>query len=123
MITGEKADLRQILTVRDLRVAYGQRGGGVWHALNGVSFGVGAGEIVAGVWGGVGGVWVGEKHVGGEFVAAAAGERTDYVRGDSAGRGGYRPNGCRAASPHAWEWRVDCFSRAVAGVASDDSNR
>src|SRR6266404_2060609 len=47
MITGEKADLRQILTVRDLRVAYGQRGGGVWHALNGVSFGVGAGEIVA----------------------------------------------------------------------------
>src|SRR5712664_2890457 len=47
MITGEKADLRQILTVRDLRVAYGQRGGGVLHALNGVSFGVGAGEILA----------------------------------------------------------------------------
>jgi oligopeptide/dipeptide ABC transporter ATP-binding protein len=36
-----------ILEVRDLRVAYGQRDGGVWHALNGVSFGVAAGEILA----------------------------------------------------------------------------
>jgi oligopeptide/dipeptide ABC transporter ATP-binding protein len=33
--------------VRDLRVAYARRDGGVWHALNGVSFGVGAGEILA----------------------------------------------------------------------------
>jgi oligopeptide/dipeptide ABC transporter ATP-binding protein len=47
LITGEKADLRQILTVRDLCVGYGRRGSGVWHALNGVSFGVGAGEILA----------------------------------------------------------------------------
>jgi oligopeptide/dipeptide ABC transporter ATP-binding protein len=39
--------LRQILEVRDLRVAYGQRDGGVWHALNGVSFAVGEGEILA----------------------------------------------------------------------------
>src|SRR5258708_27651856 len=47
MITGAKADVMEIRAVRDVRVAYGQRGGGVWHALNGVSFGVGAGEIVA----------------------------------------------------------------------------
>jgi len=33
--------------VRDLCVAYGQRDGGVWHALNRVSFAVGAGEILA----------------------------------------------------------------------------
>jgi len=38
--------LNQILEVRDLRVAYGGRDGGVWYALNGVSFGVGAGEIL-----------------------------------------------------------------------------
>ena len=47
LITGEKADLRQILDVRDLCVAYGRRDGAVLHALNGVSFGVGAGEILA----------------------------------------------------------------------------
>ena len=48
MITrGKKTDSREILEVRDLRVAYGQRDGGVWHALNGVSFAVGAGEILA----------------------------------------------------------------------------
>ena len=47
VITEEKAHLRQILEVRDLRVAYGRRDGGVLHALNGVSFGVGAGEILA----------------------------------------------------------------------------
>jgi hypothetical protein len=35
------------------RVAYARRDGGVWHALSGVSFGVGAGEILA-VLGGVG---------------------------------------------------------------------
>jgi len=46
-----------------------------------VSFGLGRVRLWR-CWG----VWVGEKHVGGEFVAAAAGERTDYVRGDSAGR-------------------------------------
>jgi len=39
--------LRRILEVRDLRVAYARRDGGVWHALNGASFGVGAGEILA----------------------------------------------------------------------------
>ena len=39
-------DLRQILTVRDLRVAYGRRRGGALHALNGLSFEVGAGEIL-----------------------------------------------------------------------------
>jgi oligopeptide/dipeptide ABC transporter ATP-binding protein len=39
--------LRQILEVWDLRVAYGRRDGAIWHALNGVSFGVGAGEILA----------------------------------------------------------------------------
>jgi ABC-type uncharacterized transport system ATPase subunit len=53
LIIGDKADLRQILEVRDLRVAYARRDGGVWHALSGVSFGVGAGEILA-VLGGVG---------------------------------------------------------------------
>src|SRR5712664_2018443 len=42
----EKADSRKILEVRDLHVAYSQRDGGVWHALNGVSFSVGAGEIL-----------------------------------------------------------------------------
>jgi oligopeptide transport system ATP-binding protein len=40
-------DLRQILKVRDLCVAYGAPGGGVWRALTGVSFGVGAREILA----------------------------------------------------------------------------
>jgi oligopeptide/dipeptide ABC transporter ATP-binding protein len=39
--------LRRVLDVRDLCVAYGRRGGGVWRALSGVSFGVDAGEIVA----------------------------------------------------------------------------
>ena len=43
---GENTDLRHVLEVRDLCVAYGGRGGGVWHALSGVSFGVGAGEIL-----------------------------------------------------------------------------
>ena len=43
----KEKDLRQILEVRDLRVAYGQRDGGVWHALNTVSFAVAAGEILA----------------------------------------------------------------------------
>lgn len=48
MITrGERTDLKEILEVRDLCVAYDQRDGGVWHALNGVSFAVGAGEILA----------------------------------------------------------------------------
>jgi len=48
MITGGKrTDLKEILEVRDLCVAYDQRGGGVWHALNGVSFAAGAGEILA----------------------------------------------------------------------------
>jgi len=45
--TGEKADLRRVLEVRDLCVAYGRRGGGVWRALSDVSFGVDAGEILA----------------------------------------------------------------------------
>jgi len=40
-------DLRRVLEVRDLCVAYGRRGGGVWRALSGVSFGVNAGEILA----------------------------------------------------------------------------
>jgi oligopeptide/dipeptide ABC transporter ATP-binding protein len=40
-------DLRQILEVQNLCVAYGRRDGGMWHALNGVSFGVGASEILA----------------------------------------------------------------------------
>ena len=39
--------MRQILEVQDLRVAYGQRDGGVSHALNGVSFAVGEDEILA----------------------------------------------------------------------------
>jgi oligopeptide/dipeptide ABC transporter ATP-binding protein len=43
----KETDLRQILEVRDLRVVYGQRDGGVWHALNTVSFAVAAGEILA----------------------------------------------------------------------------
>jgi oligopeptide/dipeptide ABC transporter ATP-binding protein len=38
--------LRRVLEVRDLCVAYGGRGGGVWRALSGVSFGVGVGEIL-----------------------------------------------------------------------------
>jgi len=42
-----EVDLRPILEVRELCVAYGARGGGVWRALSGVSFGVGAGEILA----------------------------------------------------------------------------
>ena len=45
--TRGKTDLRRVLEVRDLCVAYGRRGGGVWRALSGVSFGVGAGEIFA----------------------------------------------------------------------------
>jgi oligopeptide/dipeptide ABC transporter ATP-binding protein len=44
--TGEKADLRSVLEVRDLSVTYGGRGGGVWRALDRVSFGVRAGEIL-----------------------------------------------------------------------------
>jgi oligopeptide/dipeptide ABC transporter ATP-binding protein len=48
MITrGERTDLKEILEVRDLCVVYDQRDGGVWHALNGVSFAVGAGETLA----------------------------------------------------------------------------
>ena len=47
VIAGEKADWRQILEVRDLRVAYGRREGDVLLALNGVSFGVAAGEMLA----------------------------------------------------------------------------
>jgi oligopeptide/dipeptide ABC transporter ATP-binding protein len=39
--------LTQLLEVRDLCVAYRQRDGGVWHALNGVNFAVVAGEILA----------------------------------------------------------------------------
>jgi oligopeptide transport system ATP-binding protein len=40
--------LRQILELRNLNVAYGARdGGAVWHALSGVSFCVGGGEILA----------------------------------------------------------------------------
>ena len=39
--------MRQILEVRDLCVAYGRRDGGAWRALSGVSFCVGAGEILA----------------------------------------------------------------------------
>jgi oligopeptide/dipeptide ABC transporter ATP-binding protein len=44
--TEEKVDLREILKVRELCVAYGRRGAGVWRALSGVSFGVGASEIL-----------------------------------------------------------------------------
>ena len=39
--------MRQILKVRELCVAYGGRHGGVWWALSGVNFSVGAGEILA----------------------------------------------------------------------------
>src|SRR6266404_9204766 len=42
----ENADLRHVLRVRDLCVAYGGRDGGVWRALEKVSFSVGAGEIL-----------------------------------------------------------------------------
>jgi oligopeptide/dipeptide ABC transporter ATP-binding protein len=42
-----EVELRQILEVRELCVAYGARGGAMWRALSGVSFGVGAGEILA----------------------------------------------------------------------------
>jgi oligopeptide/dipeptide ABC transporter ATP-binding protein len=42
----ENADLRHVLEVRDLCVAYGGRDGGVWRVLEKVSFGVGAGEIL-----------------------------------------------------------------------------
>jgi oligopeptide transport system ATP-binding protein len=42
----ENADLRHVLQVRDLCVAYGGRDGGVWPALEKVSFSVGAGEIL-----------------------------------------------------------------------------
>jgi oligopeptide/dipeptide ABC transporter ATP-binding protein len=45
--TRGKTDLRRVLEVRNLCVAYGRRGGGVCRALSGVSFGVGAGEILA----------------------------------------------------------------------------
>ena len=45
--TRGKSDLRRVLEVRDLCVAYGRRDGGVCRALSGVSFGVGAGEILA----------------------------------------------------------------------------
>ena len=42
----ENADLRHVLQVRDLCVAYDGRDGGVWRALEKVSFSVGAGEIL-----------------------------------------------------------------------------
>jgi oligopeptide/dipeptide ABC transporter ATP-binding protein len=42
----ENEDLRHVLEVRDLCVGYGGRGGGVWRALDRVSFGVRAGEIL-----------------------------------------------------------------------------
>jgi len=42
-----RTDLSQILEVRHLCVAYGRRDGAVWHALSGVSFAVGSGEILA----------------------------------------------------------------------------
>jgi oligopeptide/dipeptide ABC transporter ATP-binding protein len=42
----ENADLRHVLQVRDLCVAYGGRDRGVWRALEKVSFSVGAGEIL-----------------------------------------------------------------------------
>ena len=42
-----EVNLRQILEVRDLCVAYGGRGGDVRRALSGVTFSVGAGEILA----------------------------------------------------------------------------
>jgi oligopeptide transport system ATP-binding protein len=42
-----KTGLRRVLEVRDLFVAYARRDGGVWRALSGVSFGLGAGEILA----------------------------------------------------------------------------
>src|SRR6267143_941472 len=45
--TRGKTDLRRVLEVRDLCVEYGRRGGGVWRALSGVSFGVDAGEMLA----------------------------------------------------------------------------
>src|ERR1700724_1732540 len=77
--TRENTDLRRVLEVRDLCVAYGAPGGGVWRGLSGASFG--------------------------------------------AGRGGCGSNGCAGASPRPWGWRIDCFSGAVAGFASDDSDR
>ena len=45
--TRGKSELRRVLEVRDLCVAYGRRDGGLCRALSGVSFGVGAGEILA----------------------------------------------------------------------------
>jgi oligopeptide/dipeptide ABC transporter ATP-binding protein len=45
--TTEEHGLRRVLEVRDLCVAYGRRDGGAWRALSEVSFGVGAGEILA----------------------------------------------------------------------------
>src|SRR5258708_22417545 len=42
----ENVDLRHVLQVRDLCVAYDGRDGGVWRALEKVSFSVGAGEIL-----------------------------------------------------------------------------
>jgi len=47
LLPGSELELRQILDVRELCVAYSARGGEVWRALSGVSFGVGAGEILA----------------------------------------------------------------------------
>jgi oligopeptide/dipeptide ABC transporter ATP-binding protein len=44
--TEGNTDLRRVLEVRDLCVAYGEPGGGVLHALSGVTFGVGAREIL-----------------------------------------------------------------------------
>jgi oligopeptide/dipeptide ABC transporter ATP-binding protein len=43
----EKADLRRVLDVRDLSVAYARRGPGIWRALSGVSFSLDAGQILA----------------------------------------------------------------------------
>jgi oligopeptide transport system ATP-binding protein len=45
--SGSEVELRPILEVRDLCVTYGGRGGTVWHALSGVTFGIAAGEILA----------------------------------------------------------------------------
>src|ERR1700682_5941310 len=47
LLPGSGLELRQILGVRELCVAYSARGGEVWRALSGMSFGVGAGEILA----------------------------------------------------------------------------
>src|SRR5712692_66887 len=119
MITGEtdgfEGDSRGAGPLRCVWTA-GRRG--VARVESGEFCGWGGGDF-----GGAGGVGVGEEHAGGEFVAAVAGEWADYRRRDSAGRGGYRSNGRSAAPPRAWERRVDCFSGAVSGAASDNSNR